>query len=92
MPEGVGALVESMSADEMTLVLVNTDQVEARTVIVQKDAYAEHQCLCVTQNGETTPLDCDNFTLHLGPGCGGGLKIQMARYANRPTCSFPWNR
>ncbi len=35
MPEDVGVLVESMSADEMTLTLVNTDQVAARTVVVQ---------------------------------------------------------
>ena len=92
MPEDVGALVESMSADEMTLVLVNTDQVEARTVVVQGGAYAEHQFVSVTQNGETIPLDCDNFTVHLGPGCGSRMQIRMARYANRPTCTFPWDR
>ena len=92
MPEDVGALVESMSADEMTLVLVNTDQVEARTVVVQGGAYAEHQFVSVTQNGETIPLDCDNFTVHLGPGCGSRLQIRMARYANRPTSTFPWDR
>ena len=92
MPEDVGALVESMSADEMTLTLVNTDQVEARTVVVQGGAYAEHQFLSVAQNGETAPLNRDNFTVRLGPGCGGRLRIRMARYANRPTCAFPWDR
>ena len=35
MPEDVGALVESLGADEMTFVLVNTDQVGALTVVVQ---------------------------------------------------------
>jgi len=92
IPEDVGALVESMSDDEMTLTLVNTDQLKSRTVVVQGGAYAEHQFLSVTQNGETTAIDGDNFTVRLGPGCGSSLRIRMSRYANRPTCSFPWAR
>ena len=92
MPEDVGALVESLGANEMTFVLVNTDQVGALTVVVQGGAYAEHQFPSVEKKGETVPLDCDNFTVHLGPGCGSRLQIRMARYANRPTCAFPWDR
>ena len=92
MPEDVGALVESMSADEMTLTLVNTDQVAARTVVVQGGAYAEHQFLDVTQEGGTLTLNSDNFTVRLGPGCGSRLQLRMARYANRHTSAFPWDR
>ena len=92
MPEDVGALVESMSADDLTLTLVNTDQVAARTVVVQGGAYAEHQFLDVTQDGETLALNSDSFTVRLGPGCGSRLQIRMARYANRPNCAFPWDR
>ena len=92
MPEDVGALVENMSADDMTLTLVNTDQVAARTVVVQGGAYAEHQFLDVTQDRETLALNSDSFTVRLGPGCGSRLQIRMARYANRPTCAFPWDR
>ena len=92
MPEDVGALVESLSDDEMTLTLVNTDQLTSRTVVVQGGAYAEHQFLSVTQNGETTAIDGDNFTVRLAPGCGSSLQIRMARYANSPTCVFPWDR
>jgi hypothetical protein len=43
LPEHVGALVERMTDDEVTVQLVNLDPVEARTVIVQGGAYAEHQ-------------------------------------------------
>ena len=43
LPEHVGALVEKMSENEVTVQLVNLDPVEARTVIVQAGAYAEHQ-------------------------------------------------
>lgn len=90
--EDVGALVESMTDDSVTVQLVNTDQVTARTVVVQGGAYAEHQFLSVTQNGQTIPVDNDHFTVRLGPGCGSRLVIQMARYANTPTSTFPWDR
>lgn len=92
MPEDVGALVESLSDDEMTLTLVNTDQLTSRTVVVQGGAYGEHQFVSVDQDGVTTAIDGDNFTVRLGPGCGSRLQIRMTRYANRPTCAFPWER
>jgi hypothetical protein len=43
LPEHVGALVDRMTEDEVGVQLVNLDPVEARTVIVQGGAYAEHQ-------------------------------------------------
>jgi hypothetical protein len=43
LPEHVGALVEKMGENQVTVQLVNLDPVEARTVIVQGGAYAEHQ-------------------------------------------------
>ena len=42
LPEQVGALVEKMTENQVTVQLVNLDPVEARTVIVQGGAYAEH--------------------------------------------------
>ncbi len=92
MPEDVGALVENMGADEMTLTLVNTDQLKSRTVVVQGGAYGEHQFVSVSHNGVKSSIDGDNFTVRLGPGCGSRLQRRMTRYANRPTCVFPWDR
>ncbi len=92
MPEDVGALVENLRDDEMTLTLVNTDQLTSRTVVVQGGAYGEHQFVSVDHDGVTTAVDGDNFTVRLGPGCGSRLQIRMTRYANRPTCAFPWER
>ena len=40
-----------MTEDEVTLQLVNLDPVEARTVIVQGGAYAEHQITTVRPGG-----------------------------------------
>jgi hypothetical protein len=92
IPQDVAALVETMTADEVTVQLVNLDPVAERTVVVQGGAYAEHQLLRVTVNGRTVLVDGSAFALCLGPGCGGSLRIEMKRYANRPTLAFPWDR
>jgi hypothetical protein len=92
LPEDVGALVESMDADSATVSLVNTNPVEARTVIVQGGAYGEHQILSAAVEGGT-PVNVGGrtFTVRLKPGCGAKLRVAMTRYANPATFSFPWN-
>ena len=92
LPEEVGALVEKMSADSVTLTLVNIDPVEPRTVVVQGGAYAEHRLVKVHLDGQTAPVDGTHFTVRLGPGCGCRLEIEMQRYASAPTFTFPWDR
>lgn len=92
MPEGVGALVEKLGADSMTLTLVNTDQVGTRDVIVQGGTYAEHQFASVTVDGAKVDVDNSSFAVHLEPGAGATLEIDMARYVNAPTFAFPWDR
>ena len=44
LPEDVAALVDSLKDDSTSLVLVNLNQSETRTVIVQGGAYGEHLC------------------------------------------------
>ena len=68
------------------------DLLQHRTVIAQGGAYGEHQLVSVSQDGQTAPVDNAHFAVHLAPGCGGHLTIAMQRYANRPTCAFPWER
>lgn len=92
MPEGVGALVERLGADSMTLTLVNTDPVAGREVIVQGGAYAEHQFTSVRVGGKETAIDDSAFAVELAPGAGETLEIGMRRYANGPTFAFPWDR
>ena len=92
LPEGVAALVESMSAGEMRLTLVNLDQVEPRTVVVQAGGYAEHQFTSVLLDGREVPVDRPEVTVVLAPGAGASLAFQMRRYANPPTLAFPWDR
>jgi hypothetical protein len=92
IPEDVAALVDKLTADETTLTLVNINQVEPRTVIVQGGAYGEHQCVGVSVNGEEVPVNGPFFTVRLAPGGGGRMTIKMKRYANQPTLKQPWDR
>ena len=92
IPEDVAALVEEMTADSVTVNLVNLSPVEPRTVVVQGGAYAEHQLVSATVDDRTAPVDDTSFTVDLAPGCGSRLTFQMQRYANQPTFTFPWDR
>ena len=92
IPEDVGALVESMSDDEVTVKLVNINPVTERTIVLQGGAYGEHQFQTVSINGESIKINRSTFKVHLSPGCGNQLKISMERYANSPTLYFPWDR
>ena len=90
LPEDIAALVETLSAGEATVSLVNLDQVRGRTVIVQGGAYGEHRVTGVTVDGRTTAVNRSSFSVRLAPGCGARLVVRADRYANQPTFAFPW--
>ncbi len=92
LPEDVAALVEKLTADSVTLTLVNTNPAEARTVTVQAGAYGEHQFLSVAVNGKKQAVNHQFITVQLEPGSGARLVFQMKRYAHQPTLAQPWNR
>ncbi|MGD9856271.1 MAG: hypothetical protein AB7U20_15105 [Planctomycetaceae bacterium] len=92
IPEGVAALVEKLTADGMTLSLVNTNQVESREVLLQAGGYGEHQFNAASVGGETVDIRDRLFTVRLGPGCGSQIQFAMNRYANEPTMILPWDR
>lgn len=92
LPEDVAALVESMSASEVRLALVNLDQVEPRELVMQAGGYAEHQFTSAVIDGREVPVDRPDITVHLAPGAGASLLFKMRRYANPPTLAFPWDR
>jgi hypothetical protein len=92
VPEGVSALVSKLTADSVTVTLVNTNQVEARDVVVQAGGYGEHQFTGVRQGGESKTLDTPLVSVHLEPGAGSELTFAMNRYVNSPTLAQPWNR
>jgi hypothetical protein len=91
IPEDVAALVETMTADETVINLVNLNQSEPRSVVIQGGGYGEHQIL-TAQIGDT-PLDVQGSwcSVRLEPGCGGRITLKMARYANAPSMLLPWD-
>jgi len=92
IPEGVAALVEQITEEDVTLTLVNINQIDSRTVVVQGGAYAEHQFVSVTTDGQVLSLDQPFCIVRLAPGSGSRIVIKMKRYANQPTFLFPWDR
>jgi hypothetical protein len=92
LPPDVAALVEQITAKGITLTLVNTNPVNARELIVQTGAYAEHECVSVTAGGRQVEIGDSQFTVRLAPGSGERFSIRIQRFANQPTFTFPWNR
>lgn len=92
LPPDVGALVSKITPEGITLTLVNTNPLEARTVLVQMGAYGEHQATTVGVAGKSTTVDAPVFTVRLAPGAGETLTVGMRRYTHQPTLAFPWDR
>jgi hypothetical protein len=93
IPPDCAVLVERMSDGAATLVLVNLSATEARTVLVQSGAYAEHQCLSVRpEGGRAAQVGGTLFSVRLAPGAGQRFDVRMKRYANTPTLRLPWDR
>jgi hypothetical protein len=91
LPADVAALVENLDAASTTLTLVNVNQLEPRTVVIQAGSYGEHQLTNVTMDGKTTPLDARHLQVRLAPGAGTRLVLGMRRYVNVPTMAQPWD-
>ena len=51
------ALVDSLSADAASVTLVNTNQLEPRTIVIQAGGYAEHRFISATLDGRTAAID-----------------------------------
>ena len=63
--------------DGHTLTLVNLNPVEARTVILQAGAYAEHQFAEAAADSRSVSVDRSWMTVRLAPGAGSRLTIGL---------------
>lgn len=91
LPDDVAALVQRVTADEITLTLVNLNDTEPREVIVQGGSYGEHQIQRVTTDERSVEVDDSHFSAKLMPAAGATLTMKMKRYANQPTLRLPWD-
>ena len=92
LPKDVAALVEKLGPDFATVTLVNTNPVEARTMVVQAGSYGEHQFESAKIGESSTPIAAPFVTVRLEPGAGSRVEFRMTRYKNAPTVAFPWDR
>jgi hypothetical protein len=81
-----------MTADEVHLQLVNTNQLEPRRVVVQAGGYAEHEFTGVSLDDRSVPVNGRHVSVALAPGAGSRLTLRMKRYVHQPTLRSPWDR
>lgn len=90
IPADVAALVDRMTDKEVSVTLVNVNQLEPRTLIIQAGGYGEHRFTSIALGDRTRQLEAPQVTVQLAPGCGSRLTLTMQRYVNPPTLRFPW--
>jgi hypothetical protein len=91
VPPDVAALVERVTADGVSVQLVNLHPTEAREVIVQAGAFGEHRFTSLRQQGDASTVDGNRFHVRLRPGAQGRLDIGMVRYVQQPSYARPWD-
>lgn len=99
LPESVGALVEHVDADGVTLSLVNLDPFAAKEAIVQAGTFGEHAFSEAQPFGEDgapassgpIPVGGKWLSVRLAPGAGIKLRLGMKRYVNKPSYETPWS-
>ena len=92
LPPDCAALIERLEDETVLVTVVNTNQLEPRTVTIQAGSYAEHSIeLVSTGAGDFAPTG-RSITVKLMPGCGKTLHILTPRYTKTPTLAFPWSR
>jgi len=91
LPKGVAALVESLTADSVTVSLVNADLFASRSVVVQAGTFAEHAFTSVSiDDGAPMAAKGRWVEIALAPGAGAKLKLGMERFAQAPSYDTPW--
>jgi hypothetical protein len=95
LPEDVAALVETLTANDATVTLVNTSLVNARELVIQAGVFGEHEfttARILSAGDETVAVGGQWLRLRLDPGATLRLQLGMRRFANRPSYDTPWQR
>ena len=83
-------MVWPLTADSVTLSLVNVNQLQPRTVLLQAGGFGEHRWTNITDGATRRAIDSPILAVHLEPGAGARLTLGQKRYVNKPTLALPW--
>ncbi|MCE2433272.1 MAG: hypothetical protein J4F29_10185, partial [Candidatus Latescibacteria bacterium] len=94
LPEHVAALVDRVSADQVSVSLVNTDPVESHAVLLQAGSFGEH---CFTRarletresDDQSVEINGKHLQVHLGAGAQARLHLGLKRFAFQPSYALP---
>jgi hypothetical protein len=92
LPPDVAALVQGLTADSVTLTLVNLDPTREHSVVLQGGAYGEHRLSSISLDGREHSLHGELPTIRLSAGCGASLRVRTERYSQPPSFRRPWDR
>ncbi len=101
LPQGVAALVTSVTEDVVEVDLVNTNLSESREVTVQAGAYGEDEIEEVAYRGARGGPGAEEKSVEVGapvlqvdmaPGAGVHIRLRTRRHAHTPSYEFPWQR
>ncbi|MDF9796352.1 hypothetical protein OKW21_001615 [Catalinimonas alkaloidigena] len=98
LPPNVAALVSNISADMLTVEVVNLSLTESKSLLVQAGAFGEHSFEKASfmtdyveeSSNQTTTIDGRYFLLEIPPLASIVLNLAHERYVNQPTYAFPW--
>jgi len=92
LPEHVAALVEEVSRDSVSLILVNTDVVASRAVLIQSGTFGEHEFTTARLEGldsDSVQINGRHVAVRLGPSAQAHLHLGLKRHVHRPSYEFP---
>lgn len=95
LPLGVAALVDHISANSLSLSLVNTGDA-LRTVVIQAGSFREHRFDRATLVGETgeklatVDVGSEWVEILLDPQAVARLRFDVSRFTNDPSYETPW--
>jgi len=95
LPEDVAALVSKVDGESITVTLVNTSPIHARTVVMGAGGFGEHQFVRASfqePDGEEQATEIDDcwLSVTLEPAAIVTMKIEMKRFVNQPGYKQPW--
>jgi hypothetical protein len=90
LPPDVAALVDGITADSVSVHLVNLHLSEAREVLVQAGAFGEHGFVSAACGDSRVPVNHHLLRVRLLPGAAGHLELTMKRYVRVPSYARPW--